>query len=72
VAAGLALTHAANLEIDWSWRSVGLRGTGTYALLAEDLLIPEAFSVVGPVTANPGPPPAKVTPGAIMADLTPR
>ncbi|GAA3604491.1 acyl-CoA dehydrogenase [Kineosporia mesophila] len=70
VEAGIVLTRVKDLEIDRSWRSAGLQGTGSYALVAEDILVHSAFSVVGPV-GHQGPPPAVVSLGAIIAHLAP-
>lgn len=71
VEAGLALAPVADLTIDRSWRSVGLQGTGSYTLVAEDLLITDAFTLVGPVGGAPAPPPARVSLGAVLAHLAP-
>lgn len=70
VEAGIVLTLVKDLEIDRSWRSAGLQGTGSYALIADDLLVPSAFSTVGPVGAH-GTPPAAMSLGAIIAHLAP-
>lgn len=71
VEAGLALALVADLEIDRSWRSAGLQGTGSYALVADDLLVSQALGAVGPIAANPGSAPRGYRWWAIVANLAP-
>jgi alkylation response protein AidB-like acyl-CoA dehydrogenase len=69
--AGLAIVPGADLTIDRSWRSVGMQGTGSYTVIAENVFVPLRFTAVGPIPAVPGPPPARVSLGAIAAHLAP-
>lgn len=71
VESGLVLVPVADLRIEPSWRSAGLYGTGSHALVAEDVLVRPESALLGPIPANPGPPPARVTLGAIVAHLAP-
>ncbi len=71
VEAGVVLARVEELQIDRGWRSAGLQGTGSYRLVADNLLIPATFSAVGPVAGPPSAPPARVSLGAVVAHLAP-
>jgi alkylation response protein AidB-like acyl-CoA dehydrogenase len=68
VAGGLVLIPISQLRIEPTWRAAGLQGTGSHTLVADDVFVPEAFTVLSPV---PSPPPAALSLAGVLSHLAP-
>jgi alkylation response protein AidB-like acyl-CoA dehydrogenase len=70
-AAGLVLVPISQLHIERTWRAAGMQGTGSHTLVADEVFVPDALTVLGPVPAVPAPPPAAISLGATLSHLAP-
>ncbi|MFE7445891.1 acyl-CoA dehydrogenase family protein [Streptomyces chartreusis] len=71
VAGGLVLVPISELRIERTWRAAGLQGTGSHTLVADDVFVPEAFTVLSPVPAVPSLPPAALSLAGVLSHLAP-
>ncbi|GAA0921759.1 acyl-CoA dehydrogenase family protein [Pseudonocardia zijingensis] len=71
VAGGVVVVPISQLRIERTWRAAGLQGTGSHTLVADDVVVPEAFTLLSPVPAVPSPPPAALSLAGVLSHLAP-